>query len=290
VAALGYTSFLTTTFTNNGGSWGSDYNGVGTTYDYAVPDPGMAGMFAGFTMTTPPGLSLMAYHPTVRNGQIATFVSGLGTTPAVFPNVGNMTQRLLGATTHPLAWNSERGFVLLDDEGSIYFDYIESTNPPVAFDAALVLNLWGTAVNYTGGSLAKGWLAADGGYTVFLTRFDETSPGSGLHVTDRLTFDGATSLNLTKSWTRADHVVTVLTTGELLTREGGYYHVCDTEGTITFTFPAGRLRFAGEFAADAASPYRSWFTSVLPEDASHSYGDVTVRVYSIETSQLSSLR
>jgi hypothetical protein len=93
------------------------------------------------------------------------------------------------------------------------------------------------------------------------------------------------------TWTRKDRVVAFLTTGSLLTREGGYYDVCDSHGTVQFSFPAGSLKFPGEYF-DSSGTARCSFTEVLPVNGSNSDSSapLTVTVYSTPTSNLSSLK
>ena len=102
---------------------------------------------------------------------------------------------------------------------------------------------------------------------------------------------GIVGTGIAASWNRKDHVVAFLSTNQLLTKEGSYYDVCDAQGNIAFTFPAGSLRFAGEYWDSDGTP-RSAFTTVLPVEggSSSSSSSMNVTIYSIPTKSLNTLK
>lgn len=273
VASLTLSGFGMTTVTNQSGSWSSGGSTAGNNYDSAVADPELTTLSAGLD-----GASLASFQPAVGGGTIS-FIDG-----------GNSTQysmaTVIGASTFPTSTSvtlyalaltiPSTGVVSVIPFGSaVGTGFVNTPGSPIG-------------VGTYGGSKTYGWLAFDPTNLVaYLTHYPKDS--SGKYTTDRIQFTSTTAI-LTASWTRTDRVVAFLTMGRLLTRDGGYYDVCDSGGAIQSTFPAGSLKFAGEFYDAGTQAFRCWFTEVLSTDGSSSSSEASVRVYSIATSGLVSLK
>jgi hypothetical protein len=141
-----------------------------------------------------------------------------------------------------------------------------------------------SAIAYTGKS---GWMAVDtgasSGTVAYLTH---PADSSGEYTTDMLNTAG-----LMASWKGHDYVAGFLSTRRLLTREGSYYNVCDTSGKVLYSFPAGTLRYAGEYYDTASGTMRLRLAEAMLQAAQNGGQDkVRVRIYSIATSKLDSLQ
>jgi hypothetical protein len=145
-----------------------------------------------------------------------------------------------------------------------------------------------SGVSYSGSS---GWMAVDpsglaSGATGTVVYVTHAPDNTGKYTTDMID-----STRLMTSWSGRDHVAGFLSTGRLLTREGSFYNVCDPNGKTLYSFPAGTLRFDGEYVDVNTSTMRVRFTEALLEQPQNGGQDkVRLRSYSIATSKLDSLQ
>jgi len=254
---------------NSGGSWNSIQSGL--SYDSPLSDPDV---FFAVPGPTGASFSLAIGLPTNSGGKLAVYSSAsssFGTPVSETGLLGIASESTSsGAATYYFATSVSPTFTL-------YTSGLTTTPP------------WPTSSTpLASGSLTAtyGWVAYDStSQIVYLTHHDPDS--SGKYQTDKISTSG--SLTITASWTRPDRVVAFLTNGKLLTREGGYYNVCDGAGIIQYTFAAGDLKFADEYF-DESNTARVAFTQVESTDGSQSGNNLRVRVYSIETSKLDSLK
>lgn len=273
VASLSLTGLGLTLMTNTNGTWeAASSNSGGQNYDSAIPNAQLTTLSAGFD-----GASLASFQPGVGGGTVS------------FIDAGSTTQYstgvVLGASAYPTSAAVTLYALVVPVLGSntvTVLPFGSSTGVPFANTPGATV---GTGT-YTG-STTYGWLVFDPiNLVAYLTHYPKSS--SGQYTTDKIQFT-ATTATLAGSWTRSDRVAAFLTTGQLLTRDGGYYDVCNAGGSIQSTFAAGSLTFAGEYYDAGTSAYRCWFTEVLSTNGAQSSSSVNVRVYSVPTSQLGSL-
>ncbi len=160
--------------------------------------------------------------------------------------------------------------------GSVYV----TTTPPTPD-----LNPLFSGVVYSG---STGWMAVDlaGGSNGVVVYLSHAPDSSGEYVTDMLDKTG-----LLASWKGHDHVAGFLSTERLLTREGSFYNVCDTKGSVLYSFPGGTLQFAGEYYDTNTGTFKVRFSEALLQAAQNGgQNKVRVRIYSIATSKLDSLQ
>jgi len=271
VASLSQSNLGVTTFLSSGG-W-SGASSTGADYDSAVSDATLVTLVAGLD-----GASLATFEPTVSGG-VVSFLAG--STSTTYPT--SNTQHVIGGTAYPTSATDVLYYTLSTINAGVSVDSFDSSS-----SKALGSNTVNVAAGAYSDSTSYGWFAFDPNNLVgYLTHSSKDS--SGKYTTDKIQFTSTTATP-DGSWTRTDHVVAFLTSGQLLTRDGGFYDVCDSGGSVQFSFSAGSLSFAGEFYDTATSAYRCWFTEVLANDGSNSSGGYTVSVYSIPTSQLGSLK
>jgi len=266
VLALGAASGGLSTFVKVADQWMTGGGSIGQSFPAPLDDPEQVYGEAGFNAMAIflPSETLVGY--TDSPGQsYSEITTGL----ASYPGVGSAEAFYLiaGNQTPP-------SYELKSDSIALSSAHADFSRGSVTFRS----NLASPFTNETG------WLAVDprGVPVVYFTGHSRNAAGE---YTTKV-FDDTSILT---TWTRRDRVVAFLTTGELLTREGAFYDVCDRQGKIQYSFPAGSLKFAGEFWDTTTNAFRCWFTEVVPQDGSQPE-TLRVSVYSLPTSDLNSLK
>lgn len=282
VLAQGWSGYSADTFRNSGG-WENIGYRQGRSFDAAVTDPVLIQGFGGMP-TGGANWDVAVLEPTLGNGSMEILNSA-----PMNPYPGSpSTTAVVGAFAAP------EPAVLLQDN-LFYLEWIPgapstlSLSVTTSSDSGALwtlpgANLWGVPYPSTPD---YGWIAVDPsnpGGLLYWTHHTKNSEGK--YTTD--VFDPVLKA-VSKSWTRSDHVEAYLTTGKLLTRDGSYYLVCGTDGSIDYSFAAGTLKFAGEFWDPSELRYRMRFTEAIPLGTN---GESLFRVglYSLPTKNLESLR
>lgn len=278
VFVLGASNSSMTVFNNSGGGWSAVGNNNGTTYGSALADPELVSIQTGMPGPT---FSVAVYLPTLAGGTVQ-ILSSPGYSPSSLTFTPTTPSAILGLASFP-AISTQSNIDILGSPSSGQVNNYRSS----ATSAATYLSVPGaqTGVSFAG-TEPYGWYAYDEtNDAAYLTHY--AKDGSGNYTTERI----ISGSGVVATWTRKDRVVAFLTTGQLLTREGAFYDVCDSRGTIQFSFPAGSLKFAGEYL-DSNGAARCSFTEVLPLDGSSNNSSATQRVlvYSVATANLSSLK
>jgi len=240
---------------------------------------------AVFLPTVPNGSGLPASAS--GNGAVKVFAPGISMAPLLFPDPSTATRTdLIGFSTNiNPAQQLESFFLTFDPTGTALWQQVGDLDTTTALTPAPILG----NIPYKG---SAGWMAVDMSVpAIFLSH----SPNSkGEYVTDVIDSTG-----LVTSWKGHDHVVALLSSGRLLTREGVFYNVCKAydpanpgqTGKILYSFPAGSLQFAGEYWDVVTSSMRSRFSeSLLMSPENGGQDEVRVRFYSIKTSKLDTLQ
>ncbi len=264
-------------WSNSGGSWGQVGNSGNMSFDSALSDPELVSFQAG---TTDQGFSAAVYLPTLGGGVVKVVTApNYSPTPMAFAAAA---PSVLGLASYPTGVGQAAAYLLTYQSSALVVQGVAASS---AFAGPAVNS--GTQISLASysGSAAYGWFAYDPGNDVaYFTHYALDSSG-------KYTTDGIVGTGIAASWNRKDHVVAFLSTNQLLTKEGSYYDVCDAQGNIAFTFPAGSLRFAGEYWDSDGTP-RSAFTTVLPVEggSSSSSSSMNVTIYSIPTKSLNTLK
>ena len=269
VFTLSAMSYGMTVYSNSGGNWASTGNNSGTSYDSPLSDPELVSIQAGGPGSLYP---LAVFFPTLSSGTVQIVdTSSSSKLTSITPSVPT---QIFGLTSFPKQSESDVNFI--GSTGSSNQNYLTTASSSYATAST-------SGLNFTA-SESYGWYAYDETNDIgYLTHYSQDS--SGNYKSEGLT----SGTGVVASWNRKDHVVAFLTTGKLLTREGGYYDVCDGQGNIQYSFPAGSLKFAGEYY-DSNQVARCSFTQVIPLGGGKSNSQQRIRVYSIATSNLSSLK
>ncbi len=258
-------------YRNSGSDWSVSVTSNQVTFDAPIPDPELLSPQIGLA----PSVSLAFFTPTQGNGTVVlTDDSYSGFAPSYYPLSPATSPTIYGLSSYPPSAGVDLHLFTatagaLGDETTVLGTPTPSPTPGVSFVGASL------------DSNSYGWYAYDPANQVaYLTHHGLSG---GRYTTERI--DGVS----TAIWNRKDRVVAFLTTGELLTREGGYYDVCDGNGTIKYSFPAGSLRFAHEYL-DGNGVAWCAFTEVYSANGSSGGSSSRIAVFSLPTSRLSSLK